>query len=73
MLRQQGSTQRVPLSCTIVAKNEADRIGRCISAVKHICDDIVVIDSGSTDATVAIAEGLGARVFFRAWDGFGPQ
>lgn len=71
--QRQGSAQRVPLSCTIVAKNEADRIGRCISAIKDICDDIVVIDSGSTDATVAIAEALGARVFFRAWDGFGPQ
>lgn len=64
---------RVPLSCTIIAKNEADRIARCIDAVKPICDDIVVVDSGSVDETVKIAESLGARTVFRAWDGFGPQ
>ena len=64
---------RVPLSCTIIAKNEADRIARCIEAVQPIADDIVVIDSGSSDDTVAIAQNLGARVVFRSWDGFGPQ
>ena len=69
----QSPPRRIALSCTIVAKNEADRIGRCIEAIKAICDDIVVIDSGSSDQTVAISEGLGARVVFRAWDGFGPQ
>ena len=61
------------LSCTIIAKDEADRIGRCIAAIKGLADDIVVVDSGSADDTVAIAKGLGARVVFRAWDGYGPQ
>lgn len=70
--RSPGSN-RMPLSCTIITKNEADRIARCIAAVHHIADDIVVVDSGSTDDTVTIAEQLGARVVFRAWDGFGPQ
>lgn len=64
---------RVPLSCTIIAKNEADRIARCIEAVKAIADDIVLVDSGSSDGTLAIAEQLGARTLFRTWDGFGPQ
>ena len=66
-------TAGVPLSCTIIAKNEADRIARCIEAVRPVADDIVVVDSGSSDDTVAIAEKLGARVVFRSWDGFGPQ
>jgi glycosyltransferase involved in cell wall biosynthesis len=64
---------RIPISCTIIAHNEADRIERCILAVRPIADEIVVIDSGSTDDTVAIAKRLGARVEFRAWTGYGQQ
>ena len=64
---------RVRLSCCIIARDEADRIERCIEAVRSIADDIVVVDSGSTDGTVEIARSLGARVWFRAWDGYGPQ
>jgi glycosyltransferase involved in cell wall biosynthesis len=62
-----------PLSIFIIALNEADRIGATISAVRSLSDDIVVIDSGSTDATREIAEALGARVVVRAWAGYGQQ
>lgn len=65
--------QKTPLSCTIIAKDEADRIARCIESVRALTDDIVVVDSGSRDATVAIAERLGARTVFRKFEGFGPQ
>ncbi len=61
------------LSIFIIARNEADRIGRTIEAVRSLSDDILVVDSGSTDATVAIAEALGARVIHNAWQGYGPQ
>ncbi|MGI9407902.1 MAG: glycosyltransferase family 2 protein, partial [Hyphomicrobiaceae bacterium] len=46
---------------------------RTIRSVGALVSDLVVVDSGSTDATVAIAEGLGARIFHRDWDGYGPQ
>jgi len=62
-----------PLSCCIITKNEADRIGACIAAVKGLADEIVVVDSGSTDDTLAIAERLGARTVFHEWRGYGPQ
>lgn len=62
-----------PLSCTIIAKNEADRIGRTIEAARAVCDEVLVIDSGSTDETVDVAERLGARVLHRDWTGYGPQ
>ena len=61
------------LSIFIIARDEADRIARTIQAVRGLSDDIVVIDSGSTDGTQAIAEKLGARVIFNPWPGYGPQ
>lgn len=61
------------LSVFIITRDEGDRIERCIRSIKDIADEVVVVDSGSTDDTVAKAEALGAKVFFRAWDGFGPQ
>jgi glycosyltransferase involved in cell wall biosynthesis len=62
-----------PLSCTIIARNEADRIGRTIEAARTVADEVLVVDSGSTDDTVAVAERLGARVLRRDWTGYGPQ
>jgi glycosyltransferase involved in cell wall biosynthesis len=62
-----------PLSIFIITLNEVDRLEATISAVAHLSDDIVVVDSGSTDGTQALAEKLGARVYFNAWPGFGLQ
>ena len=61
------------LSCCIIARNEADRIADCIRAVAGLVDEVVVIDSGSSDDTVAVAAGLGARVIHHDWPGYGPQ
>ena len=65
--------EKIPLSVFIIAKNEADRIPRVIRAVRDWVDEVIVIDSGSEDATVAVSEALGARVIFNAWRGYGPQ
>ena len=62
-----------PLSVFIIALNEADRIGRTIAAVRSLSDDIVLVDSGSTDGTQALAESLGARVIHHDWPGYGQQ
>ena len=56
------------LSLVVIAKNEADRIERCLSSVPF-ADDVVVLDSGSSDATVAVAERCGARVIHTDWPG----
>jgi glycosyltransferase involved in cell wall biosynthesis len=67
------SDAEVPVSCCIITKNEGDRIERCILSVRDIVDEIVVVDSGSEDDTVEKAKALGAKIFVRKWDGFGPQ
>jgi glycosyltransferase involved in cell wall biosynthesis len=63
----------IPVSCTIIAFNEADRIERCIRSVAGLAAEVVVIDSGSTDGTAELARALGARVLHRPWLGYGPQ
>ncbi len=63
----------LPLSVFIIARNEADRIGATIRAVRALTDDLLVVDSGSTDGTQALAESLGARVVHNPWPGYGPQ
>jgi glycosyltransferase involved in cell wall biosynthesis len=61
------------LSVIIITKNEAADIGACLESVAW-ADEIVVVDGGSTDDTVAICRGLGAQVHVCAdWPGFGPQ
>lgn len=66
-------TTRPPISVFIIARDEADRIGLTIDSVKDWVDEVIVIDSGSQDETVAVSESLGARVVFNAWRGYGPQ
>lgn len=60
------------ISGVVIAYNEADRIGDCLASLAF-CDEVVVVDSFSTDATVAVCEAAGARVLQRAFDGFRSQ
>lgn len=61
------------ISAVIITKNEVDRISDCLNSLHGLTDDIVVVDSGSTDQTVAIAKELGARVFQIGWNGYGAN
>lgn len=63
----------LPLSVFIIAKNEADRIPTAIRSVRDWVDEVIVVDSGSEDDTVAASEALGARTLYRAWSGYGEQ
>ncbi|MGD9799287.1 MAG: glycosyltransferase family 2 protein [Parvularculaceae bacterium] len=62
-----------PLSAYIRARNEARLIADVVTAALRVADEVVVIDSGSTDDTVARAEGAGARVIRQEWLGNGRQ
>jgi glycosyltransferase involved in cell wall biosynthesis len=68
-----ASSNVVPVSCYIRTLNEERKIGAVIGAVRGLVEEVVVVDSGSTDATVAIAEAMGARVIRQAWLGNGRQ
>ena len=64
---------KLPISCFIIAKNEADRIARTIRSVRSWVDEVVVVDSESSDDTVTVARQEGARVVTQPWLGFGGQ
>ncbi len=60
------------ISFLILTYNEAENLPRCLDALSW-CDDVIIIDSGSTDETVKIAKDYGARVITRAFDNFANQ
>src|SRR4051812_30067256 len=60
------------LSACIITLNEADRIEACLDSLAF-CDEIILVDSGSTDATRELAAAKGARVLTRAFDGYRTQ
>jgi len=60
------------ISACIITRNEAERIGPCLAAL-GFCDEIVVVDAHSSDATREIAAGSGARVIERDWPGYRSQ
>lgn len=62
----------VKISAVIIAQNEEAKIGRALESVAW-ADEVVVVDSGSTDRTVEIARSFGARVIEREWQGFSKQ
>jgi glycosyltransferase involved in cell wall biosynthesis len=62
----------VPLSVLVLTRDEEPNIGRCLTSVAW-AEQVVVIDSGSTDGTVAAAKSLGAEVVEQVWLGFSEQ
>jgi glycosyltransferase involved in cell wall biosynthesis len=63
---------RKTLSVAIIAGNEEKNIGDCLESVKW-ADEIIVVDSESTDRTVEIARKYTDKVFVRKWEGYAPQ
>jgi len=63
---------RRPLSAVVISFNEEKNIGACLDSLRF-ADEIVVVDSGSTDATLEIARRYTDKVFPLPWRGFGPQ
>ena len=64
--------QDPPISAVVITMNEEAHIERCLESL-GFCDEILIVDSHSTDGTRDLAEALGAKVIERDWPGFGPQ
>ena len=72
-MNERAASDSTPLlSVTVIAKNEADRMGRLLPSVAF-ADEVVVIDSGSTDDTVEICRQAGATVLYHDWMGYARQ
>ncbi len=63
---------RVPVTCAVLAENSSAILARCLRSLAF-ADDILVVDGGSHDDTVALARSLGARVVVNPWPGFAEQ
>ncbi len=66
------SASRTPISACIIAKDEADRIAPCLESVAF-CDEVIVLDSGSTDGTQQLCRDMGATVHDGDWPGYIEQ
>lgn len=58
----------VKISLCMIAKNEEFNIGRCLSSVKGVVDEIIIVDTGSSDETCQIAQSFGAKVQTFNWN-----
>jgi glycosyltransferase involved in cell wall biosynthesis len=61
------------ITAVIITKNEERNIQRCLDSLKPVVEEIIVVDSNSTDHTVALCRQAGAKVIVQSWLGYGPQ
>lgn len=61
------------LSVVLITFNEGHHIAKCLKAVQAVADEIVVIDSGSTDDTIEVCKAYGAKVISHRWCGYSAQ
>ena len=64
-----GNPEEPTLSACMIVKNEEKLLPQCLESIKDAVDEIILVDTGSTDKTVKIAEKYGARVFHHPWRG----
>src|SRR3989304_7047785 len=60
---------RPTLSLCMIVKNEEQFLGQCLDSVQDIVDEMIIVDTGSTDSTVEIARRYGAQIFHHPWQG----
>jgi glycosyltransferase involved in cell wall biosynthesis len=58
----------VSISLCMIVKNEENMLERCLESISHIVDEMIIVDTGSTDKTIEIAKKFGAEIFIFPWD-----
>jgi tetratricopeptide (TPR) repeat protein len=66
---QQSAQRHGTVSACMIVKNEEELLGDCLASIRDWVDEIIVVDTGSTDRTVEIAESYGSKVFHHPWEG----
>ena len=61
--------QTATISACMIVKNEEEMLRDCLESIRDWVDEIILVDTGSTDRTVEIAKEYGAKVFFQEWEG----
>lgn len=63
----------IPISVIIITKNEGHNLERTLKSISSLTDDVILVDSGSTDDTLTIAKRYKAKIIQTTWDGFGAN
>lgn len=66
-MQHSSSPKRPLLSLAMIVRNEAHTLARCLESVRDVVDQMVIVDTGSTDGTIALAKAYGAEVYHFAW------
>ncbi len=56
------------ISCCLIVKNEEKNLSNCLESIKNLVNEIIIVDTGSTDNTVKIAEKFDAKIYYNKWD-----
>ncbi len=68
-LMKKSLENKATVSACMIVKNEEVLLPGCLESIRNWVDEIIIVDTGSTDRTIEIAETYGARVYYREWDG----
>ena len=64
---------KLPISVFIITKNEEERLVAALESVQDLADEIIIVDSGSTDNTLELAKQYTKKITYKKWEGFGQQ
>ena len=67
-MKSMNAEHPITISACMMVKNEKEMLPDCLESIKDVVDEIIVVDTGSTDRTVEIAESYGAKIYHHPWE-----